>query len=117
MEQLKRFVADRLPPGASASFADFARAPGIEVNVDSPHVRSALDALAEEYGKPALLMGSGGSIPVVTSLRAILGVDSLLMGFGLDDDQVHSPNEKFEQVCFHHGIRSHIRLLAKFAGG
>jgi acetylornithine deacetylase/succinyl-diaminopimelate desuccinylase-like protein len=116
MEQFKRFVAERLPPGASASFADFARAPGIEVNVDSPHVRSALDALAEEYGKPALLMGSGGSIPVVTSLRSILGVDSLLMGFGLDDDQVHSPNEKFEQRCFHHGIRSHIRLLAKFAG-
>jgi acetylornithine deacetylase/succinyl-diaminopimelate desuccinylase-like protein len=117
MAQFKQFVADRLPPGATATFADFARAPGIEVNVDSPYVRSALEALGEEYGKPALLMGSGGSIPVVTSLRSILGVDSLLMGFGLDDDQVHSPNEKFEEVCFHHGIRSHVRLLAKFAGG
>jgi acetylornithine deacetylase/succinyl-diaminopimelate desuccinylase-like protein len=116
MEQFKQFVTDRLPPGASATFADFARAPGIEVNVDSPHVRQALDALADEFGKPALLMGSGGSIPVVTSLRSILGVDSLLMGFGLDDDQVHSPNEKFEETCFHHGIRSHVRLLAKFAG-
>jgi acetylornithine deacetylase/succinyl-diaminopimelate desuccinylase-like protein len=117
MEQFKRFVLDRLPPGATATFADFARAPGIEVNVDSPHVRAALAALGDEYGKPALLMGSGGSIPVVTSLRSILGVDSLLMGFGLDDDQVHSPNEKFEEACFHHGIRSHVRLLAKFAGG
>jgi acetylornithine deacetylase/succinyl-diaminopimelate desuccinylase-like protein len=117
LQQFKQFVADRLPPGASVTFADFARAPGIEVNVDSPHVRSALAALEDEYGKPALLMGSGGSIPVVTSLRSILGVDSLLMGFGLDDDQVHSPNEKFEEACFHHGIRSHARLLAKFAGG
>ncbi|WP_428490342.1 dipeptidase [Rhodopila sp.] len=117
MAQFKRFVTDRLPPGATASFAEFSRAPGIEVNVDSPHVRAALDALSDEYGKPALLMGSGGSIPVVTSLRSILGVDSLLMGFGLDDDQVHSPNEKFEEACFHHGIRSHVRLLAKFAGG
>ena len=116
MEQFKQFVTERLPPGATATFADFARAPGIEVNVDSPHVRAALAALADEYGKPAVLMGSGGSIPVVTSLRSILGVDSLLMGFGLNDDQVHSPNEKFEEVCFHHGIRSHVRLLAKFAG-
>ncbi|WP_428488372.1 dipeptidase [Rhodopila sp.] len=117
LEQFKRFINDRLPPGATASFADFARAPGIEVNVDSPHVRAAQAALAEEYGKPAVLMGSGGSIPVVTALRSILGVDSLLIGFGLDDDQVHSPNEKFEEACFHHGIRSHTRLLAKFAGG
>ena len=116
MEQFKQFVTDRLPPGATATFADFARSPGIEVDVDSPHVRQALDALADEFGKPALLMGSGGSIPVVTSLRSILGIDSLLMGFGLDDDQVHSPNEKFEEACFHHGIRSHVRLLAKFAG-
>ena len=117
MEQFKQFVTDRLPAGATATFADFARAPGIEVNVDSPHVHAALAALQDEYGKPALLMGCGGSIPVVTSLRTILGVDSLLMGFGLDDDQVHSPNEKFEEACFHRGIRSHVRQLAKFAGG
>jgi acetylornithine deacetylase/succinyl-diaminopimelate desuccinylase-like protein len=116
MEQFKRFVIDRLPPGATATFGDFARSPGIEVNVDSPYVRAAMAALAEEYGKPAVLMGSGGSIPVVTSLRTILGVDSLLMGFGLDDDQVHSPNEKFEEACFHHGIRSHVRLLGRFGG-
>jgi acetylornithine deacetylase/succinyl-diaminopimelate desuccinylase-like protein len=117
MQQFKRFVTDRLPPGATATFADFSRAPGVEVNVDSPYVRWALAALEEEYRKPAILMGSGGSIPVVTSLRSVLGLDSLLMGFGLDDDQVHSPNEKFEEACFHHGIRSHVRLLAKFAGG
>ncbi|HEX2944313.1 MAG TPA: dipeptidase [Rhodopila sp.] len=117
MAQFRQFITDRLPSGATASFAAFSRAPGIEVNVDSPHVRAAQAALAEEYGKPAVLMGSGGSIPVVTSLRTILGLDSLLVGFGLDDDQVHSPNEKFEELCFHRGIRSHVRLLAKFAGG
>jgi acetylornithine deacetylase/succinyl-diaminopimelate desuccinylase-like protein len=117
MEQFKRFVADRLPPGATVEFEEFTRSPGIEVNVESPWVRAAQAVLAEEYGKPAVLMGSGGSIPVVTSLRSVLGIDSLLMGFALDDDQVHSPNEKFEQRCFHHGIRSHARLLAKFAGG
>jgi acetylornithine deacetylase/succinyl-diaminopimelate desuccinylase-like protein len=117
MEQFKRFVADRLPPGATVEYEGHSRTPGIEMNLDSPWVRAAQASLAEEYGKPAVLMGSGGSIPVVTSLRTVLGIDSLLMGFGLDDDQVHSPNEKFEQRCFHHGIRSHARLLAKFAGG
>jgi acetylornithine deacetylase/succinyl-diaminopimelate desuccinylase-like protein len=72
-------------------------------------------ALADEFGRPALIVGCGGSIPVVASLKTELGIDSLLVGFGLDDDQVHSPNEKFEQVCFHRGIRSHARLLARLA--
>ncbi len=117
MEQFKRFVAERLPPDARAEYETHMRAPGIEVNVESPWVRAAQAVLADEYGRPAVLMGCGGSIPVVTSLRQVLGLDSLLMGFGLDDDQIHSPNEKFEQRCFHHGIRSHARLLAKFAGG
>jgi acetylornithine deacetylase/succinyl-diaminopimelate desuccinylase-like protein len=117
MEQFERFVADRLPPGATVEYEGHTRTPGIEMNLESPWVRAAQTVLAEEYGKPAVLMGCGGSIPVVTSLRTVLGIDSLLIGFGLDDDQVHSPNEKFEQRCFHHGIRSHARLLAKFAGG
>jgi acetylornithine deacetylase/succinyl-diaminopimelate desuccinylase-like protein len=116
MEQFKRFIADRLPRGATVEYEGHTRTPGIEMNLESPWVSAAQAVLAEEYGRPAVLMGSGGSIPVVTSLRTILGIDSLLMGFGLDDDQVHSPNEKFEQRCFHHGIRSHARLLAKFAG-
>jgi acetylornithine deacetylase/succinyl-diaminopimelate desuccinylase-like protein len=117
LEQFKRFVADRLPPGATVEYEGHTRTPGIEVNIESPWVRAAQTVLSEEYDKPAVLIGCGGSIPVVTSLRSVLGIDSLLMGFGLDDDQVHSPNEKFEQTCFHHGIRSHARLLAKFAGG
>jgi acetylornithine deacetylase/succinyl-diaminopimelate desuccinylase-like protein len=117
VEGFKRFVAERLPADARAEWKTFASGPAIEVPTDSPWVRAARAVLADEYGRPAILVGSGGSIPVVSSLRNVLGVDSLLMGFGLDDDQVHSPNEKFEQVCFHHGIRSHARLLAKFAGG
>lgn len=117
VEQFKQFVLDRLPPGASATFVDYARGSGIEVDTDTPEIQAAMQALTEEYSKPAVLMGCGGSIPVVTSMRNVLGVDAILMGFGLDDDQVHSPNEKFEEACFHHGIRSHIRLLAKLAGG
>ena len=61
-------------------------------------------------------MGSGGSIPVVESFKRLLGLDSLLMGFGLEDDQVHSPDEKFEWRCFRQGIRSHARLLGRLGG-
>lgn len=117
MEQFRRFVTHRLPPGATAEFECFGSTPGIEINLEGQWVRAAQTILADEYEKPAIMMGCGGSIPVVTSLRNVLGLDSLLIGFGLDDDQVHSPNEKFEQRCFHHGIRSHVRLLAKFAEG
>jgi acetylornithine deacetylase/succinyl-diaminopimelate desuccinylase-like protein len=115
LEGFKRFVADRLPADARVSFTPFAAAPGIEIPADSLYVRAAQTALADEYRRPAVLIGSGGSIPVVESLRRILGIDSLLMGFGLNDDQVHSPNEKFEWRCFHHGLRSHARLLAALA--
>jgi acetylornithine deacetylase/succinyl-diaminopimelate desuccinylase-like protein len=116
-EQFKQFVADRLPAGTTAEYDGGHGSPGVDVNVDSPWVRAAQSALAEEYSKPPVMMGCGGSIPVVVSLKKVLGLDTILMGFGLDDDQIHSPNEKFELACFHHGIRSHVRLLAKFAAG
>ncbi len=112
----QRFVAERLPGRRARRVPEFASAPGHRDPDRQPVGAAARAALADEYGRPAVLMGSGGSIPVVESMRRLLGVDSLLMGFGLDDDQVHSPNEKFEWRCFHHGLRSHARLLAKLAG-
>ncbi len=111
----QRFVAERTPADARVTFQQFAGAPGMEIPTTSRFVQAARAALADEYGRPAVLMGSGGSIPVVESMRRLLGVDSLLMGFGLNDDQVHSPNEKFEWRCFHHGLRSHARLLGQLA--
>jgi len=116
LEQFKRFVSERLPADAHAAFKSLSGSPAFDANLDSPWVRAVQAVLRDEYGCDPVMMGSGGSVPVVTSLRQVLGIDTLLMGFGLDDDQIHSPNEKFEQRCFQHGIRSHVRLLAKFAG-
>ena len=113
--QLRQFLADRTPPGATIEVQVFSEARPVEVSEDSPWVRAAETVLAEEYGRKSIRVGCGGSVPVVESMARLLGLDTLLMGFGLDDDQIHSPNEKFEQVCFHHGIRSHARLLAKVA--
>jgi len=112
----RAFVDARLPPDAQASIEVFGTAPGIEIASDSRFIQAARDVLADEYGRPAVLIGCGGSIPVVESMRRLLGMDSLLLGFGLDSDQVHSPNEKFEWRCFHKGLRSHARLLGRLAG-
>jgi acetylornithine deacetylase/succinyl-diaminopimelate desuccinylase-like protein len=116
-EAFQRFVADRLPRGAQVSYQAFGMSPGIEIATGTPWVQAARDALQQEYARPAVMMGSGGSIPVVEQIKRTLDIDSLLMGFGLDDDQVHSPNEKFEMRCFHRGIRSHALLLGKLAAG
>jgi len=115
-EGFKRFAIARVPADARLSFRSYGLSPGIEVPTDAPWMRAAERALADEFGRPPVLAGSGGSIPVVEAMKRLLGLDSLLMGFGLDDDQIHGPNEKFELACFQRGIRANARLLAAVAG-
>jgi acetylornithine deacetylase/succinyl-diaminopimelate desuccinylase-like protein len=117
LESFQRFVRERLPAGAQVSFQPFGMSLGLEIAVDTPWVKAARVALEQEFGKPPVMIGSGGSIPVVEQIKRTLGIDSLMMGFGLDDDQIHSPNEKFEVSCFHRGTRSHALLLARLTAG
>jgi acetylornithine deacetylase/succinyl-diaminopimelate desuccinylase-like protein len=115
LQSFKDFVAARAPAGLHVEIEAHSMAPGFEVSAENPYVGIAQKILAEEYGRPAVLIGSGGSIPVVESLRRILGLDTLLMGFGLNDDQVHSPNEKFDLRCLDKGTNAHARLLGELA--
>ena len=78
-------------------------------------MRAAVDALGTQFTNDTVLCGCGGSIPVVGSFQSILGAQSLLIGFGLDDDRVHSPNEKFNLNCYHNGIRSHAAVAEALA--
>ena len=116
-EKFAAFVTSHLPPDARAEFFPGAAAPGYGLNPNAPFLRAAQKALAEEFGKPTALIGCGASIPVVEAFKTLLGLDTLLAGFGLDDDCAHSPNEKFDLACFHRGTRAHARLLAALAAG
>ncbi|MEN3745750.1 M20/M25/M40 family metallo-hydrolase [Sphingomonas sp. HF-S3] len=106
-------VRDRLPADCTAEFS--LRGPGsraITVPSDSAALLATREALDAEWGKSALL-GCGGSIPVVNSIRSILDMDTVLVGFALPDDNIHSPNEKYELKSFHKGMRSWVRILGK----
>ena len=115
LENFKTFVTERLPQDAKPTFKLSGAAPGFAVSLTAPFMRAAQSALAAEFGKPPALIGGGGSIPVVEIFKTQLGLDTLLAGFGLDDDAIHSPNEKFDLACFHRGMRAQARLLAAFA--
>ncbi len=112
---LQRHFERRLPEGCRFSIRELGSGDPVRVPVDSPHLAAARDALREVFGREPALIGCGGSIPVVASFKRILGLDTILMGFGLDDDRMHGPNEKFELVCLRNGIRSHALLLARMA--
>jgi acetylornithine deacetylase/succinyl-diaminopimelate desuccinylase-like protein len=110
---LRTFVAERLPAGCEFDLHVHMGSPAIKVPTDSPYLKAARAALEDVYGKTPVNIGSGGTIPVVGDFKRVLGMDTLLMGFGLDDDRMHSPNEKFELACFENGMKSHAALLAR----
>lgn len=114
-ENFRRFVRARLPADCEAAFKEHGAAPGLNLSPDSPWVQKARRALSEEWGAPAVLTGSGGSIPIANDFRAVLGVESLFIGFALDDDCIHSPNEKYDVESFRKGQRSWARILAALA--
>lgn len=104
-------VEERLPPDCTVSFHSKDGSSATVMPVDAPPFKKAQQALSEEWNKEAVYAGCGGSIPVVGHIKEILGIDSLLIGFMLDDDAIHSPNEKYSLKSFHKGIRSWVRIL------
>ncbi|MBD8066572.1 M20/M25/M40 family metallo-hydrolase [Devosia sp. PTR5] len=108
-------VEAMLPPDCTVKFTPHGGSPAITVPADGEFLARALQGLSDEWGKPAVITGSGGSIPVAGDFKSILGLDTLLIGFAHVDDQIHSPNEKYDLESFHRGIRSWVRVLAALA--
>jgi acetylornithine deacetylase/succinyl-diaminopimelate desuccinylase-like protein len=111
-QSFRAFVKARLPADVTAEFIPHGGSPALGLATRSEALRRARRALEAEWGTPPVLVGSGGSIPIVGSFKRELGMESLMVGFGLDDDAIHSPNEKYERSSFHKGARSWARILS-----
>ena len=85
------------------------------VSPRGPQAKAALGALRAAFGHEPVILREGGSIPIITEFKKVLGADSLLLGLALPDDNLHSPNEKFDLTCFHKGAGMSARLWPALA--
>lgn len=113
-KNFRAFVKTRLPKDCKVSFLSMGGdSSGIGVADDSPWIGAARRALKAEWSRDAVLIGDGGSIPVVESFKRHLKLDSLLIGYSLENDNVHSPNEKYNLESFRRGVRTWVRVIAE----
>ncbi len=108
-------VARVCPPGVTCEILTHHGAPAVLVNIDTAGIRAAVRAIEAGFGTKPVFMREGGSIPVVGLIKEHLGVDTLLLGWGQTDDNLHGPNEKFSLADFHRGIKANVHLLAELA--
>ena len=114
-EKLRRHFEANVPDTMTLTFRDLHGGHGVIVDTSAPAMQAAKEALQGVFGKEPFFTREGGSIPVVADFKTILGLDTVLMGFGLDSDSIHSPNEKFGLDRFHQGIEASIRFLDAYA--
>jgi acetylornithine deacetylase/succinyl-diaminopimelate desuccinylase-like protein len=115
---LLRAHVERVAPEGVRVEVDFVHgAAPVTVDATGEYARIALETLEEVWGRRAVRVRTGGSIPIVGTFADALGVPVLLLGFGLEDDRLHSPNEKFDLPNYYQGIRTVARLLDRLGGG
>ena len=112
---LRRWLGEVCPPGATWELIDHHGSPGVLIPLESPYVAAAARAIQHAFGRPPVYTREGGSIPIVTTFHQALGADALLVGWGQDDDNTHSPNEKFSLADFHRGIKASGGLWEELA--
>ena len=107
---LREMLEELCPPGVTMELVDMHGAPGVVVSLESPYMEAAAKAIEHGFGRSPVFIRTGGSIPIVTDFKEALNADPLLLGWGLDDDNTHSPNEKFCLADFHRGIKASAYL-------
>jgi acetylornithine deacetylase/succinyl-diaminopimelate desuccinylase-like protein len=117
VESLRKYAQQQLLPGIRMEFQNFHGAPGVVCDLNSPYMQAAREAVAAGFGTKPVMIREGGSIPVVGSFKQILGVDTLLLGWGQNTDNLHSPNESFRLEDFHGGIKASAHLWSELAAG
>jgi acetylornithine deacetylase/succinyl-diaminopimelate desuccinylase-like protein len=110
-ELIKNYLTEIAPPTINVEVHSLHGGEGAIVRRDSPAMKAAFRAYAEAFGKEPIFVREGGSIPVVATFQDVLGIETILMGFGLPDDRLHSPNEKFHLPNFYKGIETVIRFI------
>lgn len=114
-ESLQQFLEENLPPGIAMELTPTHGAPGVLVPLDSPYIEAASRAIDRGFGQSPVYIREGGSIPIVSTFANELQADSLLLGWGQNDDNTHSPNEKFNLADYHRGIRASAYLWSELA--
>jgi acetylornithine deacetylase/succinyl-diaminopimelate desuccinylase-like protein len=112
----KRFVESLCPKGIALAVRLIHSGDPIVIGIDNPYVKAATAAMHDVFGKETVFVRSGGSIPIVGDFERSLKIPSVMMGFGLPDDNLHAPNEKFHIANFYRGIESLIRFFDRLGG-
>lgn len=114
IDAVREWVRRNTPAGIQTELRVLSASPGLVVNPDHPAIRVAARAFGDVFGKPTVFIRSGGSIPIVGDFATHLGIPTVLMGFGLPDDGLHSPNEKFKIENYFLGIRTVAHFLEQY---
>ncbi|MFB9222590.1 M20/M25/M40 family metallo-hydrolase [Paracoccus cavernae] len=111
----RAYMEKAIPADCSISFKHHGGSPASHMNITDPAFAAAKQALSEEWGVEAAFVGAGGSIPIAGDFQELLDMDTMMVGFAMDDDRIHSPNEKYDVESFAKGARSWARIIATFA--
>jgi acetylornithine deacetylase/succinyl-diaminopimelate desuccinylase-like protein len=113
-QSLLKYLEQHIPETMTWELLEHSHANPAMIDTSSTAVQTAARAFEETWGKPAIYDRLGGTVPVVDMLQHVLDVDTLMLGFGLPDDNIHGPNEKQHMATLYRGVETVIRFLNEY---